>query len=80
VMRAQMLEWLQEWGYQVQESSFTLDALYGADEIFLTNALRGVTPVSRLFSHSHFGERVVSTELGNRLAQMVEQKFIGTER
>lgn len=80
VMRAQVVEWMQDWGFPVRESSFKLATLYEADEIFLTNALRGVIPVRTLFSHNEFGERTLSTALGQQLAHMVEQKFIAPVR
>ena len=80
VMRAQLLEWMQEWGFPVIKSSLTLGAFYEADEIFLTNALRGVMPVQKLFPHKDFGERTLPTAFGEALARMVEQKFIASGR
>ena len=80
VMRAQLIEWMREWGLPVEEHSFTLDMLYEADEIFLSNAIRGVIPVQRLFPNQQYGERRLPTSLGTRLARMVEQKFIASGR
>lgn len=49
VMRAVVLENCRALGYTVQENSITFAALQQADEIFLTNAVRGIIPV-RIFA------------------------------
>jgi branched-chain amino acid aminotransferase len=76
VMCAQVLEWMQEWSFPVIECSLTIDALKGADEIFLTNALRRVMPVGSLIMHKHACERRLDIHFGEQLAHMVEQKFM----
>lgn len=48
VIRRQLLECLPPRGFHVEESALGLDEVQRADEIFLTNALRGVRPVVRL--------------------------------
>jgi para-aminobenzoate synthetase/4-amino-4-deoxychorismate lyase len=45
VARSGLLEVAEEYGIEVVEERFDLDALIGADEVFLTNSLRGIEPV-----------------------------------
>ncbi|HXO77845.1 MAG TPA: aminotransferase class IV, partial [Puia sp.] len=55
VMRRHLLEALPQAGYIVQEQPVTPEDLLTADEIFLTNALKGISPVrsmqGRAYSH-----------------------------
>jgi branched-chain amino acid aminotransferase len=76
VMCGQLLEWMQEWSFQVTKCSLTIDALEGADEIFLTNSLRGVMPVTHLILPNHATERSLDIHFGEQLARLVEQKFM----
>lgn len=48
VMRAVVLERAHALGLPIEEPPLTLDDLLGADEWFLTNALRGMLPVARV--------------------------------
>lgn len=50
VMRAFLLEKLPAAGYQVQEAPLTVERLGQADEVFLSNALRGLRPVVHIDS------------------------------
>ncbi len=45
VMRNYLLHHTKELGIQCKEQSFTFEDLYNAEEIFLTNAVRGLMPV-----------------------------------
>ncbi|HSS32230.1 MAG TPA: aminotransferase class IV [Solirubrobacterales bacterium] len=45
VARAGLIEVAEEYGIEVVEEHFDLEALLAADEVFLTNSLRGVEPV-----------------------------------
>lgn len=55
-MRRQVIQYLNEQSVNVVIGSFDLEALYRADEIFLTNALMGVMPVSE-FEGKLFNEK-----------------------
>jgi branched-chain amino acid aminotransferase len=66
VMRRYLLEALPQAGYAVQEQPVSPEELAGADEIFLTNALRGIRWV-RSFR---------DTTYGNRLAIAVHEQII----
>lgn len=80
VMRAQVIEWMQEWGLQNQESSLTVEMLKGADAVFLTNAVRRVQAVRSLISPQGGGERSYDVGPVMRIARLVEQKFIDLHR
>lgn len=56
-MRRYLLERLPAAGYQVVEGSLPPEAIPGADELFLTNAIRGIRWVSRV-GNSHYGNTV----------------------
>jgi branched-chain amino acid aminotransferase len=66
VMRRYLLEALPQAGYAVQEQPVSPEELAGADEVFLTNALRGIRWV-RAFR---------GTTYGNRLATAVHEQII----
>ena len=66
VMRRYLLEALPRAGYSVQEQPVSLEELAGADEVFLTNALRGIRWV-RTFRGITYG---------NRLAAAVHEQII----
>ena len=68
VMRRFLLEALPAAGYVVQEEPIAPDGLEGADEIFLSNAIRGVRWVRR------FG----SANFGCRLAAVIRDEMIQT--
>lgn len=53
VMRAFLLEIARAGGYAIQEKAITFTQLQAADEIFLTNAVRGIIPV-RIFADKSF--------------------------
>jgi len=53
VMREVVLEWAEELGEACEVGDLTESDLWAADEVFLTSAVRGVVPVSRL------GEKVM---------------------
>jgi len=45
-MRHSLLQWLRRNGFSVTEGELTVEDLKGADQIYLTNALMGLMPVS----------------------------------
>lgn len=47
-LRSVIMEHSSRWGFPVREATLWLDSLRHADEVFLTNAVVGVLPVSRL--------------------------------
>lgn len=53
IMRQHVLSIGKEQGYQIYESEFTQDDVYGAEEVFLTNSLLEIMPVHR-FDHYHY--------------------------
>lgn len=69
VMRAYLLERLPEWGFKVAEALLPVERLAAADEVFLTNALRGVRLVKSI------GEvYTYRTSHGSRLLQLSEHQ------
>jgi branched-chain amino acid aminotransferase len=48
VMRRWLLQQLPSLGFRVQETPLSLEMIYEMDEVFLTNAIRGIQPVGRL--------------------------------
>jgi branched-subunit amino acid aminotransferase/4-amino-4-deoxychorismate lyase len=48
IMRSIVLEACRAEGIQAEEGAYTIDSLQAADEIFCTNALRGIMPVKRV--------------------------------
>jgi branched-chain amino acid aminotransferase len=66
VMRRYLLEALPQAGYSVQEQPVSPEDLAGADEVFLTNALRGIRWVRSFRGVTY----------GNRLATAVHEQII----
>jgi branched-subunit amino acid aminotransferase/4-amino-4-deoxychorismate lyase len=61
VMRAQVLRIL---GDRAEEKLVSMDQLHGADEVFVTNALLGVMPVSRVDEQDYdVGKNLITREL-----------------
>lgn len=70
VMRRQVMELALEQGIQVMQSEITPDALAKVDEIFLTNSLIGICPVS------NFDEKPLPSQMTTRrLRDALEQKL-----
>jgi para-aminobenzoate synthetase/4-amino-4-deoxychorismate lyase len=69
VARAGLLEVAAEYGIEVAEESFDLDALLSADEVFLTNSLRGIEPVRAVDGESIPSEGPITTALAAGLRQ-----------
>jgi branched-subunit amino acid aminotransferase/4-amino-4-deoxychorismate lyase len=65
-MRRRLLEALPAAGYGVREEPIGPEGLAGVDEIFISNAIRGVQWVRRL----------EGAELGCRLAAVIQEKMI----
>jgi para-aminobenzoate synthetase/4-amino-4-deoxychorismate lyase len=73
VARAGVLEVAAECGFEVAEQAFDLEALRGADEVFLTGSLRGVEPV-----HAIDGEEIPSEgPITTALAAGLRQRWFG---
>ena len=51
--RYQLMSLLPDLGYQVEEAELTLEQLHQADELFFSNAVRGIQPVNK-FLNSEF--------------------------
>jgi branched-chain amino acid aminotransferase len=67
VIRRQLLECLPARGLSVKESALSLEQVQQADEVFLTNALRGVRPVARL------GDISYGSQLTGHIAAILEE-------
>ena len=69
VMRRYLLEVLPRVGYTVVEQPVTVGDLLAADEVFLTNAIRGIVPVG-IFEGRVY-ERRLSGEIGEHLIRLL---------
>ncbi|KLU61197.1 putative branched-chain-amino-acid aminotransferase [Peptococcaceae bacterium CEB3] len=69
--RALVLELAEALGLRWQEGAYHLDDLKQASEVFLTNSLLGIMPVSRLDEHRF---RVTPGSVSRRLALALEQR------
>ncbi|TCJ17867.1 hypothetical protein EPD60_06690 [Flaviaesturariibacter flavus] len=69
VMRAHLLEWLHRQGQAVLETELTVADLLAADEIFLTNALKGIRWVGR------FGQHAYRADVSMRLYEELQATF-----
>jgi para-aminobenzoate synthetase component 1 len=63
IMQDAVCKLLSEWGYATQRQRLRLEALYAADEVFLTNSLIGAVPVltidgNRLLPPSNLCSRI----------------------
>ncbi len=73
VARSGLLEVADEYGIEVAEESFGLDALINADEVFLTNSLRGIEPVRAVDGKGVPSEGAITSAL----ADGVRQRWFG---
>jgi branched-subunit amino acid aminotransferase/4-amino-4-deoxychorismate lyase len=73
VARSGLLEVAAECGIEIVEEGFDLDALTSADEVFLTNSLRGIEPVRAID-----GKRIPSEgPITQALAAGLRQRWFG---
>lgn len=70
VMRRNIIEIAEEGGYKVNEKSFTVSFVEDADEVFLTNTIKGIVWVGALGKRRYFNN--LSKELLGWLAESVE--------
>ncbi|HMH32977.1 MAG TPA: aminotransferase class IV [Puia sp.] len=70
VMRRFLLEQMQQMGFLAQEKIMDDEFLKHSDEIFLSNAVRGIRPVRR------FGEKEFGLSIGSSLAKKVESILV----
>jgi 4-amino-4-deoxychorismate lyase len=68
VMRKWVMEHGCGLGLQVEVSPITLEAIHGADEVFLTNAVIGIWPVRRL-EGTEYRQRVAARNLNRQLTE-----------
>lgn len=81
IARGIILELCHVGGIRVREDRVTIDQLLDADEIFLTNVIRGVTPVTRIERRS-IGEGrpgPVTAGLADRYFRLVKEECGGDE-
>ena len=65
--RARVIQQCLELGMPIHEGSYRPEELFDADEVFLTNALMGIMPVSRLEDKLfNLGDYPVTTQLRTR--------------
>lgn len=69
VMRKQVLRIANKNGYKTSEKSINLRDLLEADEIFLTNAIKGIVWVNRFSGKTY--SNAVSSELMNKLNELI---------
>ncbi len=67
VTRRRVVELARESGLDVREQRITLDELPGADEVFLSGAVRGIEPVWSLEGHASWGPGEKTAALSDRL-------------
>lgn len=70
IMRKQIITVASQIGFVVQEQSLTLEALHQANEVFLTNAIRGIRPVKN-FETKHYKNNLAK-ELLVALNRLIE--------
>ena len=68
VMRRHLLESLGSSDFKIQQSGLTIEDLEMADEIFLTNAIRGIRWVSNFRNNTY----------GNELTKEIYRRFLQT--
>jgi branched-chain amino acid aminotransferase len=68
--RRQLMEVLPRMGFRVEEEVITLEMVFSMEEIFLTNAIRGIIPVA------YINQLELSSELTNRLVQLLSASNI----
>ena len=73
IMRDVVLEIAQQAGLPTSVSDITLDRLFQADELFVTNSLTGIWPVVALDSN-RYPRGAVTTGLQSRLEQHDEDR------
>jgi para-aminobenzoate synthetase/4-amino-4-deoxychorismate lyase len=69
VARAGLLEVAEECGIEVVEERIDIKALIAADEVFLTNSLRGIEPVRAVDGEAIASEGPITTALAEGLRQ-----------
>ncbi|MCC5917923.1 MAG: aminotransferase class IV [Cryomorphaceae bacterium] len=70
IMRKKISEKLAPYlGYEVVEEDFNPFALLKADEVFLTNSIRGIQPVT------HYKKKVYEVAVSRRILEMVNAQF-----
>ena len=67
--RREVIETLPDLGFQVEETNITLSKLWEMDEVFLTNAIRGVRPVSEIDGQNY------QIELGQIIKRILDSKL-----
>lgn len=70
VMRAHVMQRAVTLGLAVQEARLVLDDLMTADEVFLTNSLHGIRPVTCLLGRRDWAVGSVTRALQDRLWEM----------
>lgn len=74
VMRSVTIATALEHGVDVVESHVTLEELYAADEVFLTNCVIGLWPVSR-YEHRTYGVGPITQEIDQWLRTKAEKQL-----
>jgi branched-subunit amino acid aminotransferase/4-amino-4-deoxychorismate lyase len=70
-MRSVVLDCATELGLPIAEARMEVEALFGAEEIFLTNALTGVRPVASIEGRMLAGRR-----MAHELAQALRKRGV----
>ena len=73
ITRRVVLELADEGGFAIEEGTYELDDIRGADEVFLTNSTWEVRPVTSL-DEIEFGKRPVTDRLSRAFDELVENR------
>lgn len=71
VMRTYLLHQAAQLGINIQFASLTTQELFTANEVFLTNAVKGIIPVSQVVQQKY------NTAIGNLLHVKVKEQLLG---
>jgi len=69
VMRKFLLSQLPGWNYEFTETSLEIDDIITADEVFLTNAIRGIRSVKQFREKTY--ETLITDEIAHKLREVL---------
>jgi branched-chain amino acid aminotransferase len=69
VMRKYLMEKMRDAGYGIQEKKLSIEELFGAEEVFFTNAIRGIRGVTK------FRDKIYTNEKTLKIKNKVLKNF-----
>jgi 4-amino-4-deoxychorismate lyase len=72
ITRRKVLQLAQRMGLKTEEGAFGQESLFAADEIFLTNSIQELVPVTRLISRQGVGQDVGNGQAGPLTRQLLK--------